>query len=80
MPDRPFPLKPGQVVIVLEDFAEQAQTGMGLQSALVIDDYARPFLTAVLQGMEAEVGQAGGVGMAPNAEDAAFLVKAFELR
>ena len=38
-------------------------------------DNARCLLSAMLQGMQAQRGEGGGIGMTENAEHAAFLVQ-----
>ncbi len=48
------------------------------EMTIIIRDNAGAFLTAVLQRMQTEVGESGGVRVAPNAEDTAFLVDVFE--
>ena len=48
---------------------------MGVELPTVVDDHAGRFLAAVLEGMQAKRGMGGGVLVAMNAEDAAFLVK-----
>ena len=48
------------------------------EMAVVVGDDAGAFLTAVLQCVESEIRQAGGVRVAPYAEDAAFFVNVFE--
>ena len=47
---------------------------MGVKTLAVVADDAGGFLAAVLQGVEAECGEGGGVGVVPDAEDATFLV------
>lgn len=46
--------------------------------AVIVGDDAGTFLTAMLQRVQAEIGKSGGVGVAPHAEDATFLVNVFE--
>ena len=48
---------------------------MGVELLAVIGDDAGRFLAAMLQGVQPERRQRGRVGMAENAEDAAFLVQ-----
>ena len=46
-----------------------------MEALAVEGDDAGGFLAAVLQGVQAERGDGGGVGMAENAEHAAFLAQ-----
>lgn len=45
---------------------------------IIVRDNAGTLLTAMLQRVQAEVGESGGVRVAPNAENTAFLVDVFE--
>ena len=45
---------------------------------VIIGDNAGALLTSMLQRVQSEVGESCGVGMAPNAENTAFLVDVFE--
>ena len=56
--------------------ADQAEPPLGMEPRAVESDDARRLLAAVLQGVQAERGDRGGVGMAENAEHAALLVQA----
>ena len=55
--------------------ADQADAALGMEALAVVGDDAGGFLAAMLQGVEAERGDGGGVGMAEDAEDAAFLAQ-----
>ncbi|MGY4487507.1 hypothetical protein ACVWWR_006698 [Bradyrhizobium sp. LM3.2] len=55
--------------------ADEAEAAFGMKAAAVIGDDAGGFLTAVLKGMEAERRDGGGIGVAIDAEDAAFLAQ-----
>ena len=61
--------------VVGEDFRDQAHAlDVGQMLAVGGGDAGR-FLAAMLQGVEAEIGLAGGVGMAVDGDDAAFFVE-----
>ena len=62
-------LAPGEVV------ADQAEAALGVEALAVEGDDAGRFLAAVLQRVQAERGDGGGVGMAEDAEHAAFLAQ-----
>ena len=55
--------------------ADQAEPAFGVEALAVETDDAGGFLAAVLQRVQAERGDGGGVGMAENAEHAAFLAQ-----
>ena len=59
-----------------EVIADQAETALGVEMVAVEGDDAGGFLAAMLQGVQAERGDRCGIGMAENAEHAAFLVQA----
>ena len=56
-----------------EDLVDQPQAAVGAHPAAVPHHNAGGFLAPVLQGIEAEVGQPGRLGMAVDAEHAALL-------
>ena len=58
-----------------EGVADEAEATLGMKPVAVIADDAGGFLAAMLKGVEAERGDGGGVGMAEDAEDAAFLAE-----
>ena len=58
-----------------EVVADQAQPPLGMEPLAVEGDDAGRLLAAMLQGVQAERGDGGGVGMAENAEHAAFLAQ-----
>ena len=59
--------------VPMEDLRHQPHAFMGVELFAVGGDDAGAFLSAVLEGVEAVVGQFGGVGVAVNAEDAAVM-------
>ena len=59
-----------------EGVADEAHAALGVEALAVEGDDAGRFLAAMLQGVQAERGDRGGVGMAEDAEDAAFLAQA----
>ena len=59
-----------------EVVADQALAALRMESLAVEGDDARRLLPAMLQGVQAERDDRGRVGMAENAEDAAFLAQA----
>src|SRR5579864_3026337 len=59
----------------LEDFFDFAHGAVELELRAVARDNAGGFLAAVLQSVEAEIGEVGGFGMAENAEDPTFVVE-----
>ncbi len=59
--------------------ADQAEAALGVEPRAVERDDAGRFLAAMLEGVEAERRDGGGVGMAENAEDAAFFAQAIGL-
>ena len=56
-----------------EGVADQAEAAFGMEALAVEGDDAGGFLAAMLERVQAERGDGGGVGMAENAEHAAFL-------
>ena len=58
-----------------EGVADQAEAALGMKALAVEGDDAGGFLAAVLERVQAERGDGGGVGMAENAEHAAFLAQ-----
>ena len=58
-----------------EVVADEAQPALGMEALAVERDDAGRLLAAVLQGVQAERGDGGGVRMAEDAEDAAFLAQ-----
>ena len=78
MADRPVSLQTFDFTFVAEHLGQQTRSAMTDEMTIIIRDNAGAFLTAVLQRMQTEVGESGGVRVAPNAEDTAFLVDVFE--
>ena len=64
-----------------EGVADQAEPPFAVKPRAVEGDDAGGLLAAVLQGVQSERGDGGGLGMAENAEHAAFLAQrvAFEV-
>ena len=60
---------------VREVLADQAEAAMGVEAATVVGDDTRRFLAAVLQSVQAEGGDGGGVGTVPDAEYATFFMR-----
>ena len=58
-----------------EVVADEAHAAFRMEPLAVEGDDAGGFLAAVLEGVQAERGDRGGVGMAEDAEDAAFLAQ-----
>ena len=58
-----------------EGVADQAEAALGVKALAVEGDDAGGFLAAVLQRVQAERGDGGGIGMAEDAEHAAFLAQ-----
>ena len=61
--------------VVGEDFRDEAHALDVGEVLAVGGGDAGGFLPAMLEGVEAEVGLAGGVGMAVDGDDAAFFVE-----
>ncbi len=59
--------------------ADEALALFRLETAAVEGDDARRLLAAMLQGVEAEGGDRGRIGMAENAEHPAFLAQAIAI-
>jgi hypothetical protein len=60
--------------------ANQSEPFFGVESPAVERHYARRLLAAMLERMQTEGGDCGGVRMAENAEHPAFLVQAIGFR
>ena len=73
--DRLVAGEPSDLAFVAEHLGQQSEAAVPDEMAVVVGDDAGAFLTAVLQ---CEIRQAGGVRVAPYAEDAAFFVNVFE--
>src|SRR6202000_2960138 len=58
-----------------EGVADEAKPPLAVESAAVERDDAGGFLAAMLQGVQSEGGDGRGVGVAENAEHAAFLAQ-----
>ena len=55
--------------------ADQAEPALGMETLAVEGDDAGGFLAAMLERVQAERGDGGGIGMAEDAEHAAFLAQ-----
>ena len=56
--------------------ADEAEPALGIESIAVEGDDARRLLAAVLEGVQSERGDGGGIGMTEDAEDSAFFTQA----
>ena len=56
-----------------EGVADEAEAAFGMEAAAVEGDDAGGFLAAMLEGVQSERGDGGGLGVAEDAEHAAFL-------
>ena len=63
-----------------EGVADEAEAALGVEAAAVEGDDAGGFLAAMLEGVKAERRDSGGVGVAVDAEDAAFLAERVALQ
>ena len=59
-----------------EGVADEAEPALGMETLPVEGDDAGGFLAAMLERVQAERGDGGGVGMAEDAEHPAFLAQA----
>ncbi len=62
-----------------EGVADEAEPAFRMKACAVEGDDARGLLAAMLQGVEPEGGDGGGVGMAENAKYAALFTKAIRV-
>ena len=58
-----------------EGVADEAEAAFAVEAAAVEGDDAGGFLAAMLEGVQAERGDGGGIGVAEDAEHAAFLAE-----
>ena len=63
-----------------EGVADEAEAALGMEALAVEGDDAGGFLAAMLERVQAERGDRRRVGMAEDAEDAAFLAQAVGIR
>jgi hypothetical protein len=56
--------------------ADEAEPALGMEAVAIEGDDAGGFLAAMLERMQPKRGDGGGVGVAENAEYAAFLAQA----
>ncbi len=75
MPDRREAFEPLDGRAVGERIADEAELAFEVEDMAVVGDDAGRFLAAMLEGVQAEGRDGGGIGMAEDAEDAAFLVQ-----
>ena len=78
MANRPVSLQTFDFSLVAEHLGQQTRSAMTDEMTIIVGDNAGTLLTAMLQRVQAEVGESGGVRVAPNAENTAFLVDVFE--
>ena len=76
--NRPVSLQAFDFSLVAEHLGQQTRSAMTDEMTIIVGDNAGTLLTAMLQRVQAEVGESGGVRVAPNAENTAFLVDVFE--
>jgi hypothetical protein len=55
--------------------ADEAEPALGVELAAVEGDDAAGFLAAVLEGVEAQRGEGGGIGVAVDAKNSAFFAE-----
>ena len=60
---------------LVEVVADEAHAALGVELLAVVGDDAAGFLSAMLEGVQAERGDGGGVGVPEDAEDPAFLAE-----
>ncbi len=65
--------------VAVEDVGDETHPAMRDQRLAVGRDDSGGFLSAMLQRIHPQVGEIGGLGMAEDAEDAAFLVEGVEV-
>ena len=63
---------------VAEHLGQQTRSAMTDEMTIIVGDNAGTLLTTMLQRVQTEVSESGGVRVAPNAENTAFLVDVFE--
>ena len=78
MADRLVSLQAFDFAFVAEHLGQQTRSAMTDEMTVIVRDNAGAFLTTMLQRVQTEVGESGGVRVAPNAENTAFLVDVFE--
>ena len=69
------PLQAGDDVGLVEVVADEAEAALGMELPAVVGDDAGGFLAAMLERVQAERGDGGGIGVAEDAEDAALLAQ-----
>ena len=74
--DAPVAFEPFDFALIAEHLGEQSESAVAALMAVIVGDDAGTFLTA-MRSAQAEIGKSGGVGVAPHAEDATFLVNVF---
>jgi hypothetical protein len=73
--DRGMAVQPADHRLAVQVVADLSEAAMGMELPAVERDDAAGFLSPMLQGVQAERGERRGVGRAPDAENAAFLVQ-----
>ena len=76
--NRPVSLQAFDFSLVAEHLGQQTRSAMTDKMTVIVRDNAGAFLTTMLQRVQTEVGESGGVRVTPNAKDTAFLVDVFE--
>jgi hypothetical protein len=74
MADRAGTSQPGHHLGVAVIIADQAEALMGVEANPVMGDNPGRLLAAMLQGMQTQRGNGGGIGDIPDPEDTAFLM------
>ncbi len=75
MADRRGARQPVDYLAAGEGVADEAEPPLGVKSASVEGNDARGLLAAMLQRVQSECGDRGGIGVAEDAEHAAFLAQ-----
>ena len=78
MADRPVAFESFDFTLVAEYLGQQTRSAMTDEMTVIVGDNAGTLLTTMLQRVQTEVSESGGVRVAPNAENTAFLVDVFE--
>ena len=73
MADRDVAGQPLDHLAAGEGIADEAEAALGMETAAVEGDDAGGFLAAMLEGVQSQCGDRGGLGVAEDAEHTAFL-------
>ena len=79
MADRPMALQPVHHPLILEILPHQPDAAMRVEALAIMGDNAGRGLAAMLQRMQPQRGQRPGIGMVPDPEHAAFIVRPVEV-